>query len=79
LNGFTAKCSIRANYTASESFDAECTITPAAGKVDVVFTSELTSALSAGPYIWDFQITDSDGNNRTYFTGDVTVYGEVSV
>ena len=79
LTGYTAKCSIRANYGASESFDADCTITPAAGKVDIVFPSSLTSTLTAGAYIWDFQITDPDGNNRPYFTGDVTVYGEVSV
>ena len=79
LTGFTAKCSVRANYASSESFDATCTITPAAGKVDVMFPSSLTSTLVAGSYIWDFQITDPDGNNRTYFTGDVTVYDEVSV
>lgn len=78
LTGFTAKCSIRANFDSVESFDAECTITPNAGKVDIVFPSSLTSTLSAGPYIWDFQITDADGNNRTYFAGDVTVYSEVS-
>jgi hypothetical protein len=79
LTGFTAKCSIRESYGAVESFDATCTITPAAGKVDIVFPSSLTETMDAGAYIWDFQITDPDENNRTYFTGDVTVYDEVSV
>lgn len=78
LTGFSAKCSIRTNYDAVSSFDAECTITPLAGKVDIVFLSSVTSTMTAGSYIWDFQITDPDDNNRTYFTGDVTVYGEVS-
>ncbi len=78
LTGYTAKCSIRQNYDSSDAFDAECTITAEDGKVDVVFPSSLTSTLSAGSYIWDFQVTDQDGNTRTYFTGDVTVYGEVS-
>jgi hypothetical protein len=78
LTGYTAKCSLRANYEAADAFDADCTITAAEGKVDIVFPSTLTSTLSAGSYIWDFQVTDSDGNTRTYFTGDVTVYAEVS-
>lgn len=78
LTGYTAKCRIKANYEAVENFDADCTITPAAGKIDIVFPSSLTSTLDAGSYIWDFQLTDPDENNRTYFTGDVTVYAEVS-
>ncbi|QIQ62915.1 hypothetical protein SEA_MOAB_30 [Streptomyces phage Moab] len=79
LTGFTAKCSIRSNYDAVVSYDATCTITPAAGKVDILFPSSLTETMDAGNYIWDFQITDPDENNRTYFTGDVTVYDEVTV
>lgn len=79
LTGFTAKCSIRATFGAVDSFDATCTITPLAGKVDIVFPSSVTSTMDAGSYIWDFQITDPDENNRTYLTGDVTVWGEVSV
>jgi hypothetical protein len=78
LTGYVAKCSLRANYDSEETFDATCTITPMSGKIDILFPSSLTSTLSAGSYIWDFQVTDADGNSRTYFTGDVTVYGEVS-
>ncbi|QOI67430.1 hypothetical protein SEA_BEUFFERT_28 [Streptomyces phage Beuffert] len=78
LTGFTAQCSVRATYDSNTAYDAECTITPLAGKVDIVFPSSLTSTMSAGSYIWDFQITDPEENVRTYFTGDVTVYAEVT-
>jgi hypothetical protein len=78
LTSHTAKCSIRENYDAVASFDAECTVTGEIGNVDIVFPSDVTATLNAGSYIWDFQITDQDGNRRTYFTGDVTVYGDVS-
>lgn len=43
LTGYTAKCSLRANYEAADAFDADCTITAAEGKVDIVFPSSLTS------------------------------------
>lgn len=79
LTGYTAKCTIKANPTAVVTYSAQCTITPASGKVDVVFPSSVTSTMAAGSYIWDFQLTDPSNNNRTYFTGEVTVYGEVSV
>jgi len=78
LTGHTAKCSLRTSFDAVESFDADCTITPSEGTIDIVFPSSLTSTLTASSYIWDFQVTDEDGNNRTYFAGDVTVYSEVT-
>jgi hypothetical protein len=79
LTGFTAKCSIKASFSAVDVYSAECTITPLSGRIDIVFPSSVTSTLAVGSYVWDFQITDPDNNNRTYFTGEVTVHGEVSV
>lgn len=78
LTGFTAKCTIRASYGAVEKFEAECTITPAEGLIEVLFPSDVTVLITPGDYIWDFQTTTPEGNNRTYLTGDVQVYGEVS-
>jgi LEA14-like dessication related protein len=78
LTGYTAQCSIRATIGAAEGFAAELTITPLQGKVDVLFPSSITSDLSAGDYVWDFQLTNPDDNVRTYFAGDVKVYGEIT-
>jgi hypothetical protein len=78
LTGYTAQCSIRPTLGATETYNATLTITPAAGKVDVLFPSTVTATLAAGDYVWDFQLTKADGNVRTYFAGDVKVYGEVT-
>lgn len=78
LTGYTAQCSIMASYESLVSYDATCTIDALDGQVDIVFPSTVTSTMDAGNYIWDFQLTDASGNVRTYFTGDVKVYGEVT-
>lgn len=78
LTGYTAKCSVRSGYDAVESFDATCTITAIDGKVDILFPSSVTEQLDAGDYIWDFQVTNPDGNVRTYLTGDVKIWNEVT-
>ncbi len=78
LTGSTAQCSIKATLEATESFNAMLTITPLLGKVDVLIPSSVTSLLNAGDYVWDLQLTNEDGNVRTYFAGDVKVYGEVT-
>lgn len=77
LTGYTAKCSIRKDYATVESFDATCTVDEANGSVLVEFPSSVTQVIGSGDYIWDFQTT-IDGNNRTHFTGDVKVFGDVT-
>ncbi|QWT29921.1 hypothetical protein SEA_TUNATARTARE_28 [Streptomyces phage TunaTartare] len=78
LTGYTAQCSIRPTIGSTEAHAATLTITPLQGKVDVLFPSTVTSALAAGDYVWDFQLTNPDGNVRTFFAGDVKVYGEIT-
>jgi hypothetical protein len=78
LNGYTAKCSIRENYGSVSSFDATCNVTTDEGRVEILFPSSVVETITAGSYIWDFQITNPDGNVRTYLAGDVTVYDEVT-
>ena len=78
LTGYTAQCSIRASYSDVTSYDATCTITPASGLIDVLFPTSVMETLAAGSYIWDFQVTNPDGNVRTYLAGDVTVFDEVT-
>lgn len=77
LTGYTAKCSLRKDYAAVAKFDAVCMVDEANGSVLIEFPSSITTTITAGDYIWDFQTT-VDGNNRTYFTGDVKVYGDVT-
>lgn len=79
LTGYTGKSCIKSGYAASSEYDATITITtPTTGVVTVTYPSSVTETILAGSYIWDFQLTDPSGNVRTYLTGDVTVYDEVS-
>ncbi|WXW92542.1 tail fiber [Streptomyces phage Enygma] len=78
LTGYTAKCSIKSTTDSNTSYDATCVISPTEGKVEITFPSSVTSTIPAGEYVWDFQVTNSDENVRTYFAGDVVVYAEVT-
>jgi hypothetical protein len=81
LTGATAKADIKTGYadpTAVASF--ECSIPdPETGVVSLYLSPATTGSLASGsPYIWDFQITESGGDVRTYLTGDVIVTPQVT-
>jgi hypothetical protein len=78
LTGYTAECSIRQTFSSTEAFTATCNITAGEGRIDILFPSSVTSDIVAGDYIWDFQVTNPDGNVKTYLAGDVRVYDEVT-
>lgn len=79
LTGATAKAVLKSDYSDRDPKPFTCTIaTPANGQVVIFLSSSVTSLLLPGSYIWDFQITFSDGETRTYLAGDVTVYNEVT-
>jgi hypothetical protein len=78
LAGYTAASSIRSTYDAVQSFDFTVTVNSAGGYVDCVLPGSVSASIPIGDYIWDFQVTDTGGNTRTYMTGDVTLYGDVT-
>lgn len=80
LTGAVPKASLKSDYNDRNERPFECTIvgSPTLGQIEVFLPSTLTSTLLPGSYIYDFQITFVDGNTRTYLTGDVTVYPEVT-
>lgn len=78
LTGYTAAASLKSDFADSAPTDFTCTVTGITGEVRIYLSSTLSSALVAGDYIWDFEIINEDGDARTYITGDVTVYNEVT-
>lgn len=77
LTGYTAQASFRTSFgTGTPAATLQCTIS--SNVVTIELLSVDSEALTAGPYIWDFQLTDPSGNVRTYLAGDVTVYDEVT-
>jgi len=80
LTGYTAEAQLKTSYSDISPVNFVCTITtPTSGVVSVYLAPATTAALVADtPYIWDFQLTEPAGDVRTYLTGDVTVFPEVT-
>lgn len=84
--GVTHKCSIYSlsGYKAAAAVVSRLgtniatmatTIDPAASKVTISLTDEVTAAISAGGYLWDLCLEDSSGNQQKPIYGcfNVTV------
>lgn len=78
LTGAVPKSVLKSDYNDRNPKPFECTLTANIGEVLIFMSSATTATLLPGSYIYDFQITFADGNTRTYLTGDVTVYNEVT-
>lgn len=78
LTGAIPKAAIKTDYNDRSPRFFEATLTANVGEVQLFLPSSITSTMLPGSYIYDFQITFTDSNTRTYLTGDVTVYPEVT-
>lgn len=79
LTGQTPAAVLKSGYDDWSPKPFTCTITNAAGGVVRIFMSSTqTKTLVPSSYIWDFQITNTISETRTYLAGDVTVYNEVT-
>lgn len=79
LTGYVPKAVLKSDYNDRDPKPFDCSVVDATGgKVRIFLSSTITSTLLPGSYIWDFQVTDVDGESRTYLAGDVTVYNEVT-
>jgi len=79
LTGYTAKASFKTNYSDVAPITIDCTIpTPSNGVVRIYVSSAVSATLTADSYIWDFEVINTSSDSRTYLTGDVTVYPQVT-
>lgn len=79
LTGYTARASLKTTYSDSSPVSFSCSIpTPTNGIVRIYLSSTASAALAAVEYIWDFEILNSTSDSRTYLTGDVVVYPQVT-
>ena len=75
LTGYTAAAQIRKTYsssTAAATFTTS-TGTPSAGKVTMSLTDTQTSALDAGRYVYDLNITSSGGITTRVVEGQAII------
>lgn len=79
LTNYTPAAVLKSSYEDFSPRAFTCSVTNAPGGVVRIFMSSAqTKQLFPGSYIWDFQVTNSLGETRTYLAGDVTVYNEVT-
>lgn len=78
LDAFTIASQIKKDYLDPNPVDFDCSTTATVGRVRLQLLSDAGLTLQPGVYIWDFQITDPDGNRRTLLTGNVTIITEVT-
>lgn len=78
LTGSTPRAQLKTDYLDQAPLDFTCSLTGVTGQVRIYLPSETTSLLVPGSYIWDFQVTSSSAQTRTYLAGDVIVYEEVT-
>lgn len=78
LTGTTPKAQLKKDYDDVAPVDFDCSFTGVAGQVRVFLSSATCASLAPGDYIWDFQVTNSTGQTRTYLAGDVNVANEVT-
>ncbi len=60
---------VRFNFVCSVSYN----------EVTLVLSSQTSATIPAGDYIWEFQMTDSGNQTRTYIVGNVNVYRAVVI
>lgn len=72
------KAALKYNYEDQSPTYFDCVLTGTTGQILLSMPSATTATLLPGSYIYDLQLTDSTGKTRTFLTGDVTVYNEVT-
>ena len=80
LTGYTVASKMRQNYTSTTAHTITTTITnPAtAGKIDSSLTATETSAIKAGYYVYDLEITSSGGVVTRVVEGKIQMKPEVT-
>jgi len=78
LTGFTGQAQMRKHYTSSNSVPFVVNILPADGEVRLSLTSNTTTTIPAGRYVYDVELTDNNGIISRIVEGIVTVTPNVT-
>lgn len=79
LSGFTANSQIRKWYTSSNAVAFTTSINVSSGEITLFLTSNQTSNLASGRYVYDVEITETSTNTVSRIVeGIVTVTPEVT-
>ena len=73
LTGYTGAAQIRKTYSSSTTTASFSTSVSENGTVTISLTSTQTSAIEAGRYVYDLNITDGNGNTSRVIEGQAII------
>lgn len=78
LANYTGAAQLRKHFTSNNAISFGVTLSPSLGTVTLALTANATSQLSAGRYVYDVELTDSEGRISRIVEGIATVSPNVT-
>lgn len=78
LTGFTGAAQMRKHYTSVTSYEFTVTINAGQGTVDLSLSANTSNTIPAGRYVYDCELTDSNGKKSRLVEGIVTITPQVT-
>lgn len=78
LADYTGAAQLRKHYTSNNAVSFEVNLSPSLGTVTLSLSANSTSLLSAGRYVYDVELTDSQGRISRIVEGIATVSPNVT-
>lgn len=78
LTGYTGVAQMRKHYTSTTSYSFTVSISPSIGTVTMAMTANATANVVAGRYVYDCELTDTNGAVTRLIEGIVTVTPQVT-
>lgn len=79
LTGYTAAAQMRKSYSSSVAYNFQISISnPTQGRVRIELGSEYSRTIPAGRYLYDLEVTDSNGEKLRVVEGIVTINPEIT-
>jgi len=78
LTGYTGVAQMRKHYTSSTSYSFTVSISPSIGTVTLAMTANATANVVAGRYVYDCELTDTNGAVTRLIEGIATVTPQVT-
>ena len=73
LTGFTAAAQMRKHYTSANAFTFTSSVVANAGIVTLSMNANTTNSITAGRYVYDCELTDTNGVVSRLIEGIVTI------
>ena len=78
LTGYTGVAQMRKHYTSSTAYSFTVSISPSIGTVTLSMSANATANVVAGRYVYDCELTDTNGAVTRLIEGIVTITPQVT-